>query len=606
MARAFKADGATSSSVERASRIHETHGERDSHRLFKRFGLSLPVPISQLEFAGESGTASVPFLKASDYFSYLMRRCPELLLGGHKRGQEAQDLCRKFWQGYQTFHPEHKAFTRFSSEELGRVVPIALHGDKGRGYLKLPMFCFSFESVFGLPKELRQRSARAGDRTRQEHGGKLQWSCGQRAREQLTPEVDFDGGSCPKRRKLNSGEAMPHNGTGHVFMSRFLGAAIPSKTFKQHPGLVPRYLQELQEDLTGLFQDGCLCREDSQVYYASVIGVKGDFEYHLEVAGYNRSYMNIGSINDRAFCPECFAGREGVPSIDLQDSPSWLQSLHADEPWDSLPELSKIPFGDTKRATLYRRDAFHTLKYGFLKDLCAGCVMYLAQLKYFDSVGDSCAVDNRLARAYGHFKLYCLAAGKSTTIRKFSLRTFHRSKATKHPFIGGKGADSVVFMQWLELLLKLKIANPLDPTHVELLCAMLETIQGGLAYVGVFHTHPLFFPRGCAKFLLKSGLRLLRGNCYLASRCISEGRRFFALRPKVHYYHHFLTDLQYELSKGHSSIFNYAAAFNCEANEDWIGRVCRISRRVSAKLNAQRTIDRYLVACRLIFKRALL
>ena len=280
--------------------MHATHGERDTQRLFKGFGCTLPVPVSRLEFTGTTGSCKLPFLKVSDYLSYLLRRYPELLLGGYKRGVEARELLKNFWQGYRDFHPEHLAFTKFTPEELCRVIPVAIHGDKGRGYLKLPIFCFSFEGIFGLPKDIRDRSCRPGDSARREHGGKLQWSCGERSLDQIRPEVIPDG-SCPKRRRLNSGEVMSHNGRGHVFMSRFLGAAIPSKMFKQHPGLVPAYLEELQHDLTGLFDSGIMC--EGELYHAALIGVKGDFEFQLEVAGYSRSYANVGSVRDRAFCP---------------------------------------------------------------------------------------------------------------------------------------------------------------------------------------------------------------------------------------------------------------------------------------------------------------
>ena len=53
--------------------------------------------------------------------------------------------------------------------------------------------------------------------------------------------------------------------------------------------------------------------------------------------------------------------------------------------------------------------------------------------------------------------------------------------------------------------------------------------------------------------------------------------KLFNLRPKVHFFHHFLTDLEALISQApqHGPIFNSAGVFNCEANEDWIGRVDR-------------------------------
>lgn len=48
MARAAVDDGAASGSLDAASRVHYSHGERDAHRVFQRFWLSLKVRISEL------------------------------------------------------------------------------------------------------------------------------------------------------------------------------------------------------------------------------------------------------------------------------------------------------------------------------------------------------------------------------------------------------------------------------------------------------------------------------------------------------------------------------------------------------------------------------
>ena len=109
LARGFREDvGETSSGVASASKVADTHGERDSQRLFRKFGLTLAIPISQLDVEGEDGSiSSLPYLKMSDFFGFLLRKYPELLLGGNKRGQEAEALNKRFWDGYRFFHPEH-------------------------------------------------------------------------------------------------------------------------------------------------------------------------------------------------------------------------------------------------------------------------------------------------------------------------------------------------------------------------------------------------------------------------------------------------------------------------------------------------------------------
>ena len=609
MARAFKASSGCSTlgrGVDAAAKVHDTHGERDSQRIFKKFGLTLSVPISelQMEVDSESGAGALPFLRVSDYMGLLLRRHPKLLFGGLQPGPDSERLLRSFWQQYRKYQPDHMTFTQFDDEQLGSVLPIAIHGDKGRTLMKRPIFCFSFEPVFGMPMSIRQCTPRYKRQklSREEHGGKLSWSCSMRAQER-GEQVD-DACKCPlKDGKLHEQECILHNGKGNTFMSRFLIAAVPSKFYTAHADAIPKLLCELKKDLTRLFHEG-VKGSSNKPLFAALIGVKGDFEFHLEVAGFQRSYANAGTVVNRAFCPECSAGPDAMPAIDMSEPPQWAATAYMSDPWNTVPPLSQIPYALSQAASLYRRDPFHMLKYGFLRDLAASSILYLAQLEYWDYEGVGKSLDARLERAYKMFSLWLIAESKSSSLRKFSRGNFHRTKATKMPFLGGKGSDSILCLMYLEFFVTLKLRNPKDPSHVELLTAMQETFQGALSFTGVYISHPVFLERSCAAWLLKSGMRLLKGYCYLAQRTLSEGRRLYALRPKVHYFHHSLRDLQLQLDRGDPAILNYNAVFNCEANEDFIGRVSRISRRVSPKIASRRTLDRYLLACKLAFKRA--
>ena len=611
LARAFRSElGTASDGVEQASRVHPTHGERDSQRLFRKFGLSLNVPISELEVPAQEDAPplTLPYLKIVDYMSLLLKKYPEILFAGHRPGPDAERLCREFWEGYQVFHPQHEIFKRFSNETLGKVLPIALHGDKGRGYMKLPLYCFMWESCIGPAEQLRVKAAKKGDKCRREYGGNMSCSCAERARNQLHPE-DVDDRMCPLKRKRTSLKTpyktmcIEHNGKGHVFLSHFLGTCMPSKMFKAHPQLVDKYLEEVAREMTQLFHVGLEC--DAGTFYAACIGVKGDFEYHMEVAKLTRNYLNVGTVNDRPFCPYCRAGDPNIPAIDLQDTPAFQATLYSDNPWDSLPVLNHIPYDGTMPASLYRKDVFHSLKYGFLRDLNAGVIIWLSELGLFDSAGDSTSIDSRLERAYSCFKFWCVAASKTTTLRKFSKENLHRQTRAKFPYTSGKGSDSIVLMQWLQWFVRLKLISPNVPEK-QLLMAMQETIEGGLAFCGIMQSHNLLMPAVCAKFQHKNGLRLLRGYAYLAARSMNwqPPLRLFALRPKCHFFHHLLLELKTQVDSGAHTVLNVGACFNCESNEDMVGRISRISRRVSAKLATKRTIGRYLLGARLIFKRA--
>ena len=165
--------------------------------MFKKFGLSLAVPICELPVEG-GGSLKLPFLKVSDFLELLLRRHPELVFGGSRDGR---NICRQFWQNYKLYQSDHCVFTTYEPADWEMIVPILIHGDKGRGYAKSPIFNFSFESPFGLPPELLNRLSKT-ERNRknfqqQEHGGRLSWSCGKRAAELMNPDP-FDDKTCPK------------------------------------------------------------------------------------------------------------------------------------------------------------------------------------------------------------------------------------------------------------------------------------------------------------------------------------------------------------------------------------------------------------------------
>ncbi|OLQ09237.1 hypothetical protein AK812_SmicGene7180 [Symbiodinium microadriaticum] len=230
-----------------------------------------------MSFMSIDANTNLPWLKVSDWLAYLLRRSPELVCGGYKDVSQAQHMRQEFWQKFREFQADHEVF---KLPDLKNVIPICLHGDKGRGYGKTPMFCFSFECVFGLPRNIRSAASRAGDNRFADNGGHLDWSCGKRAREDHGMQ-HFNDESCPKRRKLEGAlQEMPHNGKGHVFLSHFLVGAISNKLMKEHPQAVDIFLKEMAQDLGAIAREGLTVK--GETYHIGLLGVKGDCEFHVE------------------------------------------------------------------------------------------------------------------------------------------------------------------------------------------------------------------------------------------------------------------------------------------------------------------------------------
>ena len=88
------------------------------------------------------------------------------------------------------------------------------------------------------------------------------------------------------------------------------------------------------------------------------------------------------------------------------------------------------------------------------------------------------------------------------------------------------------------------------------------------------------------------GIRFLVGYGSLAKMAFSAGLRRFCLLPKLHFFHHLMVDM---LGSSNNWILN-PLIFSVQLQEDFIGKPARVSRRVSAKTHALRTLQRVLFA----------
>ena len=390
-------------------------------------------------------------------------------------------------------------------------------------------------------------------------------------------------------------------------------------------------LKEMAADLRTLFYDGI--EVGPSRYYFALVGVKGDAEFHVEAGEFLRSYMTVGTANNLKMCPECEADDNFG---DCSDNPVWLstvpymctleaflfglcqssgmtigflidKSLTHDcsngsdatkvgnsVPWDdgAPPPLSSVPFsGDHYPAFLYKRDMFHIIKHGVGRESCASILLMLAYLGYFDSENDSKNLPDRLSRGFQWYKLWCQAEQKTSTLKNFTRANLHFAKASSFPYLGGKGADVTLVLMFLEFFLQLCRREPKDGDRV-VLSAMLQLVQGTLNFIGIMHSHDLWLPKACTGFMMKQGLQALRAYSFCAKMAMQSHRRLFCMRPKFHSWAHTVFELKKSYDMSISETLS-PAVFNCEANEDFIGRISRISRHVSPRLVIFRSLQRY-------------
>ena len=83
----------------------------------------------------------------------------------------------------------------------------------------------------------------------------------------------------------------------------------------------------------------------------------------------------------------------------------------------------------------------------------------------------------------------------------------------------------------------------------------------------------------------------------LGRKALQVRVRGFVLKPKTHSLHHVAYSIKVQLQQGHALILNPEVGAT-EVNEDYIGRVSRLSRRVGVRLCDERVIQRVFLKTR--------
>ena len=288
------------------------------------------------------------------------------------------------------------------------------------------------------------------------------------------------------------------------------------------------------------------------------------------------------------FCPK---------GMNISSAPSHSAGkVGASVPWnpDEPPPLISVPYSDQNPASLYKRDMFHVVKHGVGREATASLLLLLSYLLYFDFPGETKKLPDRLSRGFSMFKLWCETHKKTPSLKNFTKANLHFDKQRSFPYMGGKGSDCTLVLMWLEFFIRCCLLD-MKGDHKVLLTAMLQLCQGLLNFLGIMHGHDLWLPRSCAQFMMKQGLQALRAYSFCARECLGINLRLFCMRPKFHSLAHTVFELRAAVRGNHQFILN-PCIFNCEQNEDFIGRIARTSRRVSTRLTIYRTLQRYGVS----------
>ena len=550
---------------ENKRKIHNV--TRTAYRTISRLGIVWKIPLDIHDHFFEDGEhLPVHFLHPAKILQFVTANNPELVFGGGDDGGVVA-----FWEAFRHYHNSHEVYGAHSGH-LNRVIPIALHGDEGRGKRRSSTTVFSFESVLGAFGDRTPCSTCAGSRVEAYQGD-------------------------PRARRLVC------NLQGHSFLQHYPLFVIPGVLAKEYKGLVHEMVQKAADMFYQLFHEGFMVND--QRYYAAVIGSKGDLKWMSLIAKLTRGYEFKGRVRDLPSCHQCLAGHANFPAESLGQRPEWLSTMFVERPWDegspeSLPDLIRIPFDGGKPEWLYKHDVFHVLRLGVFRDFAASVILLLLRWDHFGSQGD---LDTKLQGAHGHFRLWQQGSRKKASLRSFSKNLFTYKTKKSYPYANVKASDCSLILQWLVVLvIGILTAGP-PQEQLEVLNTILATCRLAISFYDLITSHNMFLDKACAVNLFQRGQSFVNGYVYLARWSLDHHHCLFALKPKLHFHKHILEEIKAQLDAGSTFVLN-PLIFDCCRNEDLIGRICKISRKIDGRILHKRVLENFLIKAGILARHA--
>jgi len=140
----------------------DPHSCSNLHRLLMKSGRMLDVKISTIPLwirysrkRPQQALVNYPVLRMTDWVDCVFRHGGHMFLGGNPLGKSnhfRQDL-RQFWERYKVVEPDLSFFGTVPECEWDTCIPLAIHGDEGRGKAKSPLMVVTTQVIMPLSEK---------------------------------------------------------------------------------------------------------------------------------------------------------------------------------------------------------------------------------------------------------------------------------------------------------------------------------------------------------------------------------------------------------------------------------------------------------------------
>jgi len=173
------------------------------------------------------------------------------------------------------------------------------------------------------------------------------------------------------------------------------------------------------------------------------------------------------------------------------------------------------------------------------------------------------------------------------------------------PWLGCKGADSIVILKWVLFYVNLQLQQPgWSQQDRKVLSWMSFAARAGLSFSQGIHGHGIWLAPSCVSHCRNAVQKFGTNYALLANHCLEKGYCLYGMVPKLHSYMHFRTDFDDSVKKKQEHTLN-PALFDCSMSEDFVGRISRQSRRIPFRNIERGILGSYQVKARMAIKQFL-
>ena len=380
---------------------------------------------------------------------------------------------------------------------------------------------------------------------------------------------------------------------GHSFMTRFLIGVMPKAMYRNSPETFDVFLTKAMQDFEKLYFQGLDVGCGTLRFV--VLGLKGDLPFLSKAGHLTRTFMHIrkGPAGPKSkaltgCCWKCSAGSAAICFEDLSRNPDWIHTCGPNNtlPWDVIPPwFDHVPHVPSDKGSFFKLDVLHIYHLGIGRDFGASALTCLLGL--FEG-----SIPDKLASMNLQLKRFLKATRKQVHFKLLTRDLLGYTSESVYPSgHWNKAFDTPVLLDFAHWLLQ---------QHEDEMNASRELMIIGSAcqamsvFMNVLLVAGLWLTPGQASESGENGLHFLACYQKLVALCYHAGKCRFNLVPKLHCFHHLCLDLIQRAGRG-CKAQNPLSECTFQ-DEDFIGRVSRLSRRVSPRLQCVRTIQRYLVA----------